>query len=89
MHFEDVTKKFGNEALRKRLNAHLLQDFSKADKGILRALQQKDNMHHAVSCAKKLEKYYDTHALELRYNIAEMNPYTTVHSLVALLLEAL
>jgi hypothetical protein len=85
MHFEqvepiytDTKTKVGN-----RLDVALGKEYSKADSGLIRQIiGNGDNLRNAISHAHVLEDRYRDLNLSLEKDIRQMNPFTTVHSLM-------
>ncbi|MDR1001665.1 MAG: RloB family protein [Oscillospiraceae bacterium] len=82
MHFEDINTKLTRQAIYNSLSKHLNAEYKKANKGQVREIIQNGSVEKAIDHAKLLEKRYKDEAKSIFTNISEMNPYTSVHTLV-------
>lgn len=85
MHFEQVEPLYSNTKtkIENRLEASLGKEYTKADSGLIRQIiGNGDNLRNAISHAHVLEERYKNDNLSLERDIRQMNPFTTVHSLM-------
>lgn len=85
MHFEDVncenaiTKKLMYENLQKHLG---MDNYKKANKGIIRQIINNDNIENAIKNAERLLNEYKNQDKSINDIIDEKKPYTKVHVLI-------
>lgn len=82
MHFEDVEEKISKREIYRRLSEHLHTNYSKGHRGKTREIVQNGNIEKAIDNAKMLEKRYADEGKSIFTHIKDMNPYTSVHTLV-------
>lgn len=85
MHFEQVEPSYTDTKTKisNRLEAALGKEYSKADSGLIRLIiGNGDNLRNAILHAHVLEERYRNLNLSLEKDIRQMNPFTTVHSLM-------
>lgn len=82
MHFENVYEKRSKSQTMEDLSKYLRHEYKKADEGTMREIFQKGNIEKAIENAIELEEHYKNSNKNLPAQINEMNPYTTVHSLI-------
>lgn len=88
MHFEDVVVKLTKRQIESKLSMHLHSGYSKGNKGIIREIIQNGDIEKAIDNAKELEQRYADEEKDLLINIKDMNPYTSVHSLIEMFMRA-
>ncbi len=82
MHFEDVHEKLSRQKTYRRLSEHLHGGYSKGHKGKTREIILNGSIEKAIDNAKALEKRYTEAGKSISICVEEMNPYTTVHTLI-------
>lgn len=82
MHFEDVDIQMSKQKIYDKLSSHLEKEYKKADSGIIREIINNGNIEAAIRNARELEKKYELEGKTILSNIATMNPYTNVYSLI-------
>ena len=82
MYYEEVKTKLSKRQTCERLSEYLRDSYKKGDKGQIREIMHKGDFEKAVNNARKLEELYGTDGKSIYSDISEMNPYTSVHTLV-------
>lgn len=82
MHFEDVTEKNTKVITYARLSEHLHTRYRKSRKGLIREILANGNVEQAIENATALSKKYANEGLTMYSAIKDMNPYSTVYTLV-------
>lgn len=82
MHFELINEILSKRKIYQHLDEHLKSEYKKASVGIIREIIQKGSVDEAIKNANILEEKYKSEGKLINGNIEEMNPYTSVQSLV-------
>lgn len=82
MHFEEVDTKLSKRKTYQHLSEHLNNSYSKGHKGKIREIIGNGNVEKAIDNAKSLERQYESIGKSIEINIIEMNPYTSLHTLI-------
>ena len=88
MHFEDLepSSEVKKKETFERLSNHLCSRYKKANSGIIREILQNGDVERAIDNAKRLEKHYEEANYTIDSDIKKMNPYSSVHRFVEMLL---
>ena len=82
MHFEIVDKKLTKRKIYEKLSGHLVNDYIKADSGVIREIIANGSVEDAIKNAFNLVQLYESDGKTIEKNIIEMNPYTNVYKLI-------
>lgn len=89
MHYEDLKERITKRETYRRLSAHLNSKYQKRRKGLIREILSNGNVEKAIENAEVLNEQYESDGLNIYSSIADMNPYSTVYTLVEQLLLAI
>ena len=81
MHFENLNNTLTKRQTFERLRGHI-NDYKKGHKGITREIIQNGDIEMAIDNARKLDHKYSKEGKSIFFNIKEMNPYTSIYSMI-------
>lgn len=82
MHFEDIAQKIGRKKTYDRLSSHLHNEYEKGDEGTIREIISNGDIAKAIDNAREWERHYAAEGKNIYLCVKDMNPYTSVHTLI-------
>lgn len=82
VHFENVDEKISKKNTYSRLSEHLHAEYKKNRKGITREIITNGSVEQAIDNAARLNKRYTDNGLNMYSDIKDMNPYSSVYTLI-------
>ena len=82
MHYEEVDTKLTKRQTYRKLSDYLRNPYKKGRRGVTREIIQNGDIEKAIDNARRLEERYKEEEQSVLSGIMEMNPYTSIYTLV-------